>query len=133
MRMGVSCLRRGDTVNAHDYFMECVRIDPTYPEAHNKLAAMYHKVGVDIINVKKYLYILILLYTPYLSRGSQQTSGHVSQGMAVATLMSIFTSLLIYPVNTHILPLSTQIVNNTLLPPPPLLSPPPSHHHPSHH
>ena len=46
MRMGVSCLRRGDTVNAHDHFMECVRIDPTYPEAHNKLAAMYHKVSV---------------------------------------------------------------------------------------
>ena len=44
MRQGVSCLRRGDTITAHDCFTECVRLDPAYPEAHNKLAAMYHKV-----------------------------------------------------------------------------------------
>jgi tetratricopeptide (TPR) repeat protein len=45
MRLGVSNLKRGDTLAAHDCFTEASVLDPLYPEAHNKLAAMYHKAG----------------------------------------------------------------------------------------
>ena len=45
MRLGVSSLIRNDVISAHDYFTEASLLDPFYPEAHNKLAAMYHKAG----------------------------------------------------------------------------------------
>ena len=45
MRLGISNLVRNDVIAAHDNFMEATLRDPLYPEAHNKLAAMYHKAG----------------------------------------------------------------------------------------
>lgn len=45
MRLGISNLVRNDVIAAHDNFMEATLRDPFYPEAHNKLAAMYHKAG----------------------------------------------------------------------------------------
>ena len=46
MRLGISNLVRNDVIAAHDNFMEATSRDPFYPEAHNKLAAMYHKAGL---------------------------------------------------------------------------------------
>jgi Tfp pilus assembly protein PilF len=45
MRLGISHLQRGDTIEAHTSFTEASLLDPLYPEAHNKLAALYHKTG----------------------------------------------------------------------------------------
>ena len=40
---------RSDVISAHDNFMEASLLDPHYAEAHNKLAAMYHKAGNVIV------------------------------------------------------------------------------------
>jgi hypothetical protein len=43
MRLGMMNVRRGHQLAAHDNFAQALMLDGGYPEAGNKLAAMYHR------------------------------------------------------------------------------------------
>jgi Flp pilus assembly protein TadD len=101
MRLGVSEMKRGLHSKAFDYFLKAVTIDPLYAEAHNKLAALHHKIGEHEECARRANFALALLpchYGALAGLGMAQES----RNDRIASERALRKALQIHPWASHV-------------------------------